>query len=151
MKTASLFFAVTIITGCIVSGCKTPVREPQGGDGFSVTWEFSRAADGPDIRTAAVLVIRGSRNHRYPIGVYDGKVKRILSASEISREMTGGTLSGFITVLEGSGHEVIVRYDERLRRLIVMERPWHDRLPPGPFRRVHTIPVPEMHREATGF
>ena len=151
MKQACLMIAATFLLASLAPACTKQVREAEREEGFSVTWEFSRADDGPTIRTAAVLVIRGTREHRHPIGVYDGRVKRILSGAEISREMTGGTLSGFITVSEGRGHEVIVRYDERLRRLIVMERPWHERLPPGPFKRVHGITVPEMHRERTGF
>lgn len=151
MKKVCLLCMSTILAAALAAGCAKQAREAERDEGFSIEWEFSRADDGPQVRTGAVLVIKGRRNHRYPIGIYDGQVKRILSAAEVPREMTGGTISGFITIAGGRGHEVIVRYDERIRRLIVMERPWHDRLPPGPFKTVHNIPVPEMHREGTGF
>ncbi len=151
MKRACLVLMVMITAAALATGCAKQTREAERDDAFSIEWEFSRADDGALVRTGAVLVIKGRRNHRHPIGIYDGQVKRILSAGEIPREMTGGTISGFVTIAGGRGHEVIVRYDERLRRLIIMERPWHDRLPPGPFKTVHTIQVPDMHNEDTGF
>jgi hypothetical protein len=65
--------------------------------------------------------------------------------------MIGGTISGFITNYQGRGHEVIVRYNEHLQRLIVAERQWSEKLPSGSFGVIKNIPVPELSRERTGF
>ncbi|HQL83728.1 MAG TPA: hypothetical protein PK307_16125, partial [Spirochaetota bacterium] len=76
---------------------------------------------------------------------------KIMSASEITPELVGGTISGFVTVNMGRGSEVIVRFNERDMMLIVAERQWSESLPPGSFRVIKTIPVPEMKQEETGF
>ena len=78
-------------------------------------------------------------------------MRKILSPSEITPEMVGGTISGFVTVNHGRGSEVIVRYNEREMMLLVAERLWSESLPPGSFRVIKIIPVPEMRKEETGF
>ena len=136
------------------AGCAKTVRTEkpeERQDALYVTWEFTAADREGEPWTEASLIINGSRQHKHQVGVFYGKVRRILSAAEINPEMTGGTLSGFITVNRGRGHEVIVRYNEQLHRLTVAERPWGGALPAGPYRSVKTIPVPEMRKEKIGF
>jgi hypothetical protein len=126
-------------------------RAPELRGPVFVTWEFKSADRGGDPFTEAALVINGSQYHRHVIGVFYGRVRRILKQDEITREMIGGTISGFVTNYQGRGHEVIVRYNEELQRLIVADRQWSDKLPPGSFSVIKNIPVPEMKREQTGF
>lgn len=138
----------------LAAGCAKKVRETQPAerqDGLFVTWEFTAVDRDGEPWTEAALIINGSQQHKHRVGVFYGKVRRILSAAEINPEMTGGTLSGFITVNRGRGQEVIVRYNEQLQRLIVAERPWGGSLPAGPYRGIKNIPVPEMKKEKIGF
>ncbi len=134
----------------LMAGCATTVREePQSG--LFVTWEFAAVDRDGEPWTEATLIVNGSLQHRHRVGVFYGKVRRILSAAEINPEMTGGTLSGFVTVNRGRGQEVIVRYNEQLHRLTVAERPWGGSLPAGPYRGIKNIPVPDMKKEKIGF
>jgi hypothetical protein len=149
MFIAAIAFAASLCTGGC-AGCEKEKRAEETGRVF-VTWEFKSADRGAEPYTEAALVINGNKYHRHVIGVFLGRVRRILKPEEITREMIGGTISGFVTVAEGQGHEVIVRYNEQLDRLIVAEREWNEKLPPGAFRVIKNIPVPEMRKEDTGF
>ena len=143
-----------IAAAAAVSGCKKAIREqpePEQPASISITWEFKRVDRGPDPYTEAAFIINGNQMHKYTVGVYYGRVRKILSPQEINPAMVGGTLSGFITTNEGRGHEVIVRYNEQLRRLIIAAREWSEHLPPGPYGAIKSIPVPEMKKERTGF
>ncbi len=144
-------FAVTVISaaGCNKSVRETPRTERQ--DAIYVTWEFSSADKDGEPYTEAALIINGNQTHKHLIGVFYGRVRRILSPGEINREMVGGTLSGFITNFQGRGHEVIVRYNEQLQRLIVAQRQWSDKLPAGSYGVIKNIPVPELRKEKIGF
>jgi len=151
MKYSFLVLLITSVAVAAALGCaKAPVRNAQEGP-LSVTWEFNRADRDGEPYTDAVLVITGSNARKHKIGTFYGRVRKILSPAEISPEMVGGTLSGFITANEGRGSEVIVRYNEQNMILIVAERQWNEKLPPGSFRVTRTIPVPEMRQEKTGF
>jgi hypothetical protein len=154
MKRIIVIVLSIIISGGFAAGCKKNVRETplaERQDAIYVTWEFTSADRDGEPYTEASLIINGSREHRHRIGVYYGRVRRILSPGEINREMLGGTLSGFITNGGGRGHEVIVRYNEQLQRLIVAERQWSEKLPAGSYAVVKSIPVPEMKKEKIGF
>lgn len=132
-------------------GCaKAPVRAVERGH-VHVTWEFNRVERESEPYTEAAIIINGANAHRHVIGVFYGKVRKIMSPSEITPEMVGGTISGFVTVNNGRGSEIIVRYNEKDMLLIVAERLWSESLPPGSFRVIKTIPVPEMKDEQTGF
>ena len=135
-------------------GCNKSIRqspETVRAETIVITWEFTSADKEGEPFTEAALVINGSRTHTHRIGVFYGKVRRILSPTEINREMIGGTLSGFVTSHGGRGHEVIVRYNEQLQRLIVAERQWNEKLPSGSYGVIKNIPVPEMKKEKIGF
>lgn len=118
---------------------------------LSVSWEFHRADKEEGPYTTATLVISGRSSHRHEAGEFYGRVRRVMSASEISRDMVGGTISGFITVNEGRGHEVIVRYNEDRQILVIAQREWREHMPLGSFRVVKIIPVPKLKQEETGF
>jgi hypothetical protein len=141
--------ACAFAAGCGKSAPASRVPELQGP--VVVTWEFKSADRGDDPYTEAALVINGSQYHRHVIGVFYGRVRRVLKQEEITRELIGGTISGFMTNYKGRGHEVIVRYNEEEQRLIVADRPWNEKLPPGSFSVIKNIPVPEMKKERTGF
>lgn len=145
-----MMVAAVIAVGSAWGCAKAPVRIVEEGT-LKVSWEFNRVERDSEPYTEAVLVINGAGAHRHVIGVFYGKVRKILSPSEITPEMIGGTISGFVTVNTGRGSEVIVRYNEREAMLIVAERMWSESLPPGSFRVIKTIPVPEMRKEQTGF
>ncbi|MBN2158462.1 MAG: hypothetical protein JW807_03630 [Spirochaetes bacterium] len=144
---------VALAAASFAGGCAGCHKEQQAGapGRLFVTWEFKSADREAEPYTEAALVINGNRYHRHVIGVFYGKVRKILKPEEITRELIGGTISGFVTVGDRQGHEVIVRYNERLARLIVAEREWSERLPPGAFRVIKNIPVPELRNEDTGF
>lgn len=151
MRRAFIAATIAVLAAGAFTGCaKAPVRSVPEGQ-LTVSWEFNRADKDTGPYTEAVLVINGSNAHRHVIGVFYGRVRKILSPAEISPEMVGGTLSGFITVNDGRGSEVIVRYNEQEMKLIVAERLWNEKLPPGSFRVINVIPVPEMKQEKTGF
>ncbi len=154
MKHVSLIILVIALAGGFAAGCKKNVRvapRTERQDAIYVTWEFTSADKGGEPYTEAALIINGSQSHKHRIGAYYGRVRRILSPGEINREMVGGTLSGFITNHGGRGHEVLVRYNEQLQRLIVAERQWNEKLPAGPYGVIKSIPVPEMRKEKIGF
>jgi hypothetical protein len=154
MKRLIVIIAVIAASGLFAAGCSKSVREAprtERQDGIYVTWEFSSADRDGEPYTEATLIVNGSRAHRHMIGVFYGRVRKILSPAEINREMVGGTLSGFITNNGGRGHEVLVRYNEQLQRLIVAERQWSEKLPAGSYRVIKNIPVPEMSKEKIGF
>jgi len=137
---------------CIAAACcKKNVRGPEIADSIVVTWEFKSADKDGDPYTEAALIINGNQFHKHQIGVFYGRVRKILKPEEINREMIGGTISGFITNYQGRGHEVIVRYNEHLQRLIVAERQWGEKLPAGPYGVIKNLPVPELRKERTGF
>ena len=149
----ALVVAATAACMC-ASRCKKNVREAplvERQDAIYVTWEFSSADRDGEPYTEASLIINGSREHRHRIGVFYGRVRKILSPGEINREMVGGTISGFVTNHQGRGCEVIVRYNEQIQRLIVAERPWSEKLPAGSYGVIKNIPVPELRREKIGF
>jgi len=158
-KETSMRYSIAIIAavtaaGLCVAGCKKNVREAprvERQDAIFVTWEFSSADRDGDPYTEAALIINGSREHRHRIGVFYGRVRKILSPGEINREMMGGTISGFVTNHQGRGSEVIVRYNEQVQRLIVAERPWSEKLPAGSYGVIKNIPVPELRKEKIGF
>jgi hypothetical protein len=135
----------------LVAGCKKNIREPERVDSIVVTWEFKSVDKDGDPYTEAALIINGNQIHKHQIGIFYGRVRRILKPEEVNREMIGGTISGFITNYQGRGHEVIVRYNEHLQRLIVAERQWSEKLPSGSFSVIKSIPVPELSKERTGF
>jgi hypothetical protein len=154
MKQAISIVLVTVLAGGFAAGCRGKIREvprAERQDAIYVTWEFSSADREGEPYTEASLVINGSQAHRHHVGIYYGRVRRILSPGEINREMVGGTISGFITNGGGRGHEVIVRYNEQLQKLIIAERLWSEKLPAGPYAVVKTIPVPELKKEKIGF
>lgn len=135
-----------------VAGCQKNVRQSaERAETLVITWEFTSADRDGEPWTEASLVINGSKTHTHRIGAFYGRVRKILSPAEINREMIGGTLSGFITTHGGRGHEVIVRYNEQLQRLIVAERPCGNASGAGLYRVIKNIPVPEMKREKIGF
>jgi hypothetical protein len=151
LKNAFIIFLAAWVAVAAALGCaKAPVRAAADGP-LAVSWEFNRADRDGEPYTEAMLLISGSNAHKHVIGVFYGRVRKILSPAEITPEMVGGTISGFVTVNDGRGSEVIVRYNERDMMLIVAERLWNEKLPPGSFRVVKTIPVPEMKQEKTGF
>ena len=121
MRYSIAIIAAVTAAGLCVAGCKKNVREAprvERQDAIFVTWEFSSADRDGDPYTEAALIINGSREHRHRIGVFYGRVRKILSPGEINREMMGGTISGFVTNHQGRGSEVIVRYNEQVQRLI---------------------------------
>jgi len=151
MRYIGVIIIIAVIAGGAPFGCaKPPVRTVEKG-AVKVTWEFHRVERDSEPYTEAVLLINWANAHRHLIGVFYGKVRKIMSASEITPELVGGTISGFVTVNMGRGSEVIVRFNERDMMLIVAERQWSESLPPGSFRVIKTIPVPEMKQEETGF
>lgn len=152
MKKNHSIYCIIIIC-LIATGCKKQVREKQVivPESITVSWEFKSIDKDSEPYTEATLVINGSQAHKHQIGVFYGRVRKILSQVEINKEMIGGTISGFITVGSGRGHEIIVRYNEELQRLIVAERIWNEKLPAGSFRGIKSIPVPEMRKNQTGF
>jgi hypothetical protein len=135
----------------IATGCKKNVRTSETVDSIVITWEFTSVDKEGDPYTEAALIINGNQFHKHQIGIFYGRVRKILKPEEINREMIGGTISGFVTNYHGRGHEVIVRYNEHLQRLIVAERQWSEKLPLGSFGVIKNIPVPELSRERTGF
>jgi hypothetical protein len=154
MKQITVFVFMIVMITCFAASCKKPVRNVQTTEHHSsliITWEFKSTEKDSEPYTAATLIINGSALYQHHIGEYYGKVRRILKPDEIHKEMIGGTISGFITNNQGRGHEVIVRYNETLQKLIIAEREWSDRLPPRPFSVIKTIPVPELRKERTGF
>lgn len=154
MKQIIALVAGIAVAAMFAAGCKKNVREApvtERQNAIYVTWEFSSADRDGEPYTEAALVVNGSQAHKHQIGVFYGRVRKILSPGEINREMVGGTLSGFVTSHGGRGHEVLVRYNEQLQRLIVAERQWNDKLPAGPYRGIKNIPVPEMRKEKIGF
>ncbi len=150
MRKFCIMVAAVVAFGAATGCAKAPVRTVEEGT-VKITWEFNRVERDSEPYTEAVLVINGANAHRHEIGVFYGKVRKILSSSEITPEMVGGTISGFVTVNRGRGSEVIVRYNEREMMLHVAERMWNESLPPGSFRVIKSIPVPEMKKEETGF
>jgi hypothetical protein len=154
MKQIISILLVTVLAGGFAAGCCKKVREvprAERQDAIYVTWEFTSADKDGEPYTEAALIVNGSQTHKHRIGVYYGRVRKILSPGEINREMVGGSLSGFVTNYNGRGHEVIVRYNEQLQRLIVVERQWNEKLPAGPYGVIKNIPVPEMRKEKIGF
>jgi hypothetical protein len=146
------FHSLIIALCCVLAaGCKKNMREPERVDAIVVTWEFKSVDKDGDPYTEAALIINGNQIHKHQIGIFFGRVRKILKPEEINREMIGGTISGFITNYQGRGHEVIVRYNEHLQRLIVAERQWSEKLPTGSFGVIKNIPVPELSKERTGF
>ena len=143
------FCTLALLTAINCAPNKAEMRETPRP--LSVSWEFHRIdrEDGP--YTTATLIISGRLSHRHEAGEFYGRVRRILSPSEISRDMVGGTISGFITVNEGRGQEVIVRYNEERRILVVAQREWREHMPLGSYRVVKIIPVPQLKQEETGF
>ncbi|MBN1497102.1 MAG: hypothetical protein JXA07_10060 [Spirochaetes bacterium] len=146
---AAFAMVCALAAGCIKS-VREDVREAPEGRLF-VTWEFTSVDRDGDPYTQAALVINGKQTHRHVVGVFYGRVRKILKPEEINRQMIGGTISGFVTSNEGRGHEVIVRYNETVHRLIVAERQWSEHLPAGSFGVIKNIPVPDLKKEETGF
>jgi hypothetical protein len=151
MKHIAIPSLIVVLCCTIAACCKKTVREPERVDSIVVTWEFISVDKNGDPYTEAALIINGNQFHKHQVGVFYGRVRKILKPEEINREMIGGTISGFITNYQGRGHEVIVRYNEHLQRLIVAERQWSEKLPSGSFGVIKNIPVPELSRERTGF
>jgi len=154
MKPITIVACMVVMLTSFSACCKKPVRDEQPAErhgSLIITWEFKSIDKDAEPYTAATLIINGGTLYQHHIGEYYGKVRRILKPDEIHREMIGGTISGFITNNKGRGHEVIVRYNETLHKLIVAEREWSDKLPPRPFGVIKTIPVPELRKERTGF
>lgn len=150
----ALIALIAVIAVCATAiGCRKSVRAdaPEERGPLFVTWEFKSVDQGAEPYTEASLVINGNQLHRHLIGVFYGRVRRILKPEEINKQMIGGTISGFATSYEGRGHEVIVRYNEAVQRLVVAERQWSEHLPAGSFGVIKNIPVPDLKKEATGF
>ena len=151
MKYLAIYSVLVALCCVIPAGCKKSIRETERVNSIVVTWEFNSVDKDGDPYTEAALIINGSKFHKHQIGIFYGRVRKVLKPEEINREMIGGTISGFVTNYQGRGHEVIVRYNEHLQRLIVAERQWSEKLPSGSFGVIKNMPVPELSREQTGF
>ncbi len=148
-------FAAVAALVLFTAGCAAPVRDNTRRDArrgsILISWEFKTIEKDGDPYTDAVMVVSGNPSRKHPLGLFHGKVNKILASADRIKEMEGGTLSGFVTSNHGGGYEVVVRYDEKMNRLYVMFREINGNNFPGTFKALKNIFLPREYRPNTGF
>ncbi len=141
-----------ILSMMYILSCKDTIRRsPDSSGAVVISWEFKNILKEGESFTDAVIVLHGAAVKKYPLGLFYGATAEVLKPGMKTKELEGGTLSGFITDTGGRGTEVLVRHDEHLGRLIVLTRNFFPGSPRAAFKTHLIIRIGRPERPDTGF